>query len=176
MKPLDILLILLISFPIFVIVCCKDDTPTIPPFTTVPFDTLPSCLQYEFGVVPYLITTQAAYDSIVKSRDSLCAPVIDFSKYSLLGQSANAGGCSMPDYRLYVTANDQIKQLVYRIQITIYGPCAPSYRMYKWVRIPKIPDGDSLQYVSPYDWIIYPKAANGYTVYFQREEIQLSEK
>ncbi len=73
-----------------------------------------------------------------RGTDTCHDAVIDFNKYTLLEMSANAGGCTYPDYYITVSRNDNEKKIFCRIKIIEHGFCDMGICCNKWICIPKI--------------------------------------
>jgi hypothetical protein len=73
-----------------------------------------------------------------KGTENWSPPKIDFSKYTLLGQSAHASGCKSPDYNIKIIKKEKDNELVFKITITEYGTCEMFIAKNKWILISKI--------------------------------------
>ena len=73
------------------------------------------------------------------------APKIDFSQYSLLGQMAHGGGCTIDFERsVYV---DEINDIVtYTVDVKEKGLCEMAGFSLNWVTVPKIPEGYDVKF------------------------------
>jgi hypothetical protein len=107
--------------------------------------TLNSVKQYHPGL------TDSEYVAMVKQifysclpfmgTDTCKHPIIDFSKYTLLGQSASAGGCKIPDYQIKAFRDYINRELIYKVKIVEHGTCLMAINKNKWILVPKIPTG-----------------------------------
>lgn len=104
--------------------------------------TLNSVKQYHPGLSDseYVAMVRQIFYSCLPFRgtDTCKHPVIDFSKYTLLGQSASAGGCKIPDYQIEVFRDNFNRELIYKVKIIEHGTCSMSINKNKWILIPKI--------------------------------------
>ena len=74
-----------------------------------------------------------------RGTENYTHPVINFSKYTLLGQEANSGGCELPDYNIEIERNG--KEYIFWVTIKRKGDCEMGIPKNKWVLIPKIASG-----------------------------------
>ncbi|MFZ2322183.1 MAG: hypothetical protein WAV89_00660 [Ignavibacteriaceae bacterium] len=71
-------------------------------------------------------------------------PQIDFSKYTLLGQDANSGGCETPDYKVEIKKDGF--NVIYRLTVIPKGYCEMAILKNMWILIPKLPKGYSVKF------------------------------
>ncbi len=96
----------------------------------------------------FVIRTDSAYKSIVKIDSANCSkPLenIDFSKFTLLGQYADAGGCSVGFLRT-VTRNDAEKKYTYEVYANGCGQCDMLGLSNNMVLVEKIPEDYTVEF------------------------------
>jgi hypothetical protein len=75
-----------------------------------------------------------------KGTEGYAHPKIDFSQYSLLGQSTFAGGNTIPTYKITITRNDNTKSVVFKIVIIrSQGTSDMGWDKNIWILVHKIP-------------------------------------
>ncbi len=100
----------------------------------------------------YVITNDSQYKAlkIQRSDNSSCAnatyPVIDFTKYTLLGKYATGGGCSI-GYARNVSRDDAAKTYTYTVHVKGCGECAMAGISNNWVLVPRLPDGYTVKFL-----------------------------
>jgi len=77
--------------------------------------------------------------------DTATLPIIDFTKYSLLGKHTSGGGCSATYHRQILQDNNG-KKLIYRIIVHYEGTCSMNLASWNWVIIPKLENGYSVEF------------------------------
>lgn len=75
-----------------------------------------------------------------KGTRNCTKPIIDFTKYTLLGQDANGGGCTTPTYQISFSRDDSQKRIVFSITILRHGSCSMAFIANKWILTSKIPE------------------------------------
>lgn len=98
--------------------------------------------------------TESEYKTIVKKifftswpfedTENYTHPKIDFSKYTLLGQDANSGGCKMPDFIIEVKKDGS--DIIYRLTVIPKGFCEMGILKNMWILIPKLPKGYNVRF------------------------------
>ena len=87
----------------------------------------------------YIITSDSAYLQIFSDTSTGCnRPPIDFSKFSLLGQSAS-GQCEIKVIR-EVTRSESENKYHYKVTVKSCGICKKEVLSDNWVIVPKLPD------------------------------------
>lgn len=105
----------------------------------------------------YPNATPEQYDSIIKNdyvfnfapfkwvRDCV-RPDIDFSNYTLLGQSISAGGCSTPKLVTEIQQDKNKNQLTFLTKIETFGTCEIGFSFYEWILVDKLNEGCEIIY------------------------------
>jgi hypothetical protein len=123
---------------ILLLASCNSDVsqPYVP--TLIPHIVMP-CLEDSYAFSPTLvIDTDSDYVRYV--RTTACGDTaIDFSRYTLLGQNGNSGGCEKPFYELSVMRDDLKKVVHFKAVIMERGYCTVIQIKYLWILIPKVP-------------------------------------
>ncbi|MGZ5242597.1 MAG: hypothetical protein ACXWEY_09330 [Bacteroidia bacterium] len=98
----------------------------------------------------FVIRTDSAFHAIIKIDSANCAkPIfeeIDFSRYTMLGQYAQTGGCSAGFLRT-VTQNNAEKKMIYEVFANGCGECEELSLSYNIVLVPKIPKDYSVEFI-----------------------------
>lgn len=88
-----------------------------------------------------ILVRQVFYSTLPFMGTENCGqPAIDFQLNTLLGQEANAVGCSVPDYQINVLRDDIKHELTFRVRIIEHGSCEMLIRRNIWILVPKIPE------------------------------------
>lgn len=85
-----------------------------------------------------------------RGTENCTQPSIDFTQFTLLGLDAHASGCENPDYNIFVSKNNEKKELVYKIVILEHGYCDMLVSRNKWILIPKISESYSVVFQKEY--------------------------
>ncbi len=111
---------------------------------------LQSVMEQHFGL------TEEQYDSLVslifysslpfKGTENCSHLEIDFSKNTLLGVAAHAGGCENPTYDIKYSFDPLQLQYTLRIKIGEFGTCSMAINKNIWVLVPKIEGGYSVNF------------------------------
>jgi hypothetical protein len=72
---------------------------------------------------------------------------IDFSSYTLVGQTVNCGGCTDPGQSIRFTRNVLERSYTFSVVTTQYGYCDVPWEEDLWLLVPKISPGDSVRFV-----------------------------
>lgn len=72
-------------------------------------------------------------------------PTIDFSQYTLLGQSGGASGCKR-FYDRSVLIKDSQKQYIFSVKVSECGGCEPFELRWHWVLVPVLPEDYSVNF------------------------------
>lgn len=77
--------------------------------------------------------------------DTATLPIIDFTRYTLLGKYTSGAGCSAT-YDRQILKDDNRKKLIYRIIVQYEGYCKMNLASFNWVIIPKLENGYSVEF------------------------------
>lgn len=75
-------------------------------------------------------------------------PAIDFDKYTLLGQSIFASGCSTPKLETEVYINYNKKELTFLTNVETYGSCEMGFGFNVWILVDKLSSNYTVNYQS----------------------------
>lgn len=79
-------------------------------------------------------------------KEHCSLPVIDFQKYTLLGQAAYAGGCRMPDYTISLTRYPKTREIVFSVEVVQLGMCDMLRGEKIWLLVPKLDVSESVRF------------------------------
>ena len=142
--------VLLIGLMFFI--ACKKDEKQDLTNQCVFYDNFLSTCFYGLSTPRYdqiIITDNKTYQNFADSIrihpynikcDTATLPIIDFTKYSLLGKYTGGGGCSATYYR-QILQDKNGKKLIYRIIVQYEGSCSMILASWNWVIIPKLEKG-----------------------------------
>ena len=146
---LTLLIILLLA------ACSKDEKPfNLTDETIFREDITSTCFSdfTEIADEDIVIRTEAEYlnlQEILRQEyigincDTASLPIIDFSKYTLLGKLTQGGGCSA-NYDREVIRDNENKEIRYSIAVEYVGACYMFIQNWNWACVPKFPNDYSV--------------------------------
>ncbi len=73
-----------------------------------------------------------------RGTENCSHPIIDFQKYTLLGQAAHGSGCRQPDYTVGLTRDPKSHEIVFSVVVGEHGTCERAVNKNIWVLVPKL--------------------------------------
>ena len=122
----------------------------------------PDIIQIEFADISikceqykqknYIINTNEEYQEILSARSPhpVCGtyslPIINFSKYTLLGMHVGSGGCNVIEGEHFITKNVKTDSIEFNMNIAKQGSCKMLFIFTAWCLIPKVEDTSKINF------------------------------
>lgn len=90
----------------------------------------------------YTVLVKNVFYSVYPFRglEGYSHPSIDFSRYTLLGQNVDGGGCRKPDYLVSIIRIDSLRMVTFKVMVQQHGICKAPFVKNQWMLVRKIPE------------------------------------